>query len=247
MIIIIVFILFLLTIWIWYYPELLLAPLNILYNLDPSPRTNFYTREETEHIFPVSIELESIWKDIRREGYNLYESLPNKDINYLDNYHMNIGNETKRQWTTIPLRLFGRDSVHYMNECPIMSKLLIDHPEIKSCLFSIMEPGKIIEPHIGPYDGLLRYQLALDIPLKEISSQECYLHVGGEQHEWIEGKGIMFDESNLHGAINTTSAKRMVLLIDLERPYSLLLYRILNKIIIWGMGSLPATKHATLI
>lgn len=259
---VVIVILIIVTIWIWYHPETLLTPLNFLYKSDSSYRTNFYTDEQRDIIFPVGLELEAVWQDIKREGYELYETLPNKQVNYLDNYHMNIGDETKTNWTTIPLRLFGTDSYNYINRCPILNNILKSHPEIKSCLFSIMEPGKIIKPHVGPYDGLIRYQLALDIPLisyDSISSigspnvmdsllvEECYLHVGGERYEWIEGKGVLFDESNLHGAVNTTKEKRMVLLIDIERPYSLLLYRIINKAIIWGMGSLPATQQALLI
>ena len=137
-----------LVIWTWYHPESLLIPLNLLYLTDPSPRTNFYTDSERNHIFPAGSELEDIWEDIRSEGYSLYESLPDKNINYLDQYNMNLGAETKRNWTTIPLRLFGRDSPDYMSRCPKLTSFLQSHPEIKCCLFSVMEPGKIIQPHV---------------------------------------------------------------------------------------------------
>jgi len=239
------------SVWIWYHPESVLIPLNLLYNTDPSPRTTFYTEIDRNNIFPVGKELESIWKDIKHEGYNLYELLIDKNYNYLDNYNINIGDENKKDWTTIPLRLFGNDVPEYINRCPIIMKILASHPEIKSCLFSIMKPGKIIKPHVGPYDGLLRYQLALDIPacskyVDEIHDicklDECYLHVDGVKHHWIEGEGLMFDESNLHGAVNTTQKQRMVLLIDIERPYYLLPYRLLNKIVIWSIGCLSNTK-----
>lgn len=273
----------LLTLWIWYHPESVLIPLNIyLSKTDFVPRTNFYSDEDRDKLFPVGRELEQLWKEIRDEGYSLYESLPDKNINYLNNYNINLGFENKQFWTTIPLRLFGNDAPENMDKCPITSKILQNHPEIKSCLFSVMDPGKIINPHVGPYDGLLRYQLALDIPrtpegvpytsfeevrlqaersptlnesnlttgsgtLNDIHPGECYLHVGGEKYYWTEGKGLMFDEANIHGAVNTTKNKRMVLLIDLERPYYFLHNRLLNKGILWGLGSLPATKRATLI
>ena len=107
-----------------------------------------------------------------------------------------------------------------------------------------MSPGKIIQPHVGPYDGLLRYQLALDIP-KTNNPDECYLHVDGEKYYWTEGEGILFDEANLHGAVNKTPYKRMVLLIDIERPYNFVFYQLLNKLIINCFGLLPATKRAT--
>lgn len=220
--------------WIWYHPESILIPLNLLYNIDSSPRVKFYTDEQKNIIFPASKDLETVWQDIKQEGYILYESLSNKDINYLNNYHLNLGDETKKEWTTIVLRLFGKNLEINLEKCPVIVRILTAHPEIKSCIFSIMAPGKIIQPHIGPYDGILRYQLALDIP-----EGNCYLHVGGEKYYWTEGHGILFDDTNLHGAVNETLRRRMVLLVDIERPYSFPPYRILNKSILWCLGTLP--------
>jgi aspartyl/asparaginyl beta-hydroxylase (cupin superfamily) len=226
------------AIWVWYHPEWLFTPINLLLQMDSSPRTNFYNDEERNIIFPVGMELESIWEIIRSEGYNLYDLLPDKNINYLDSYNIDLGSETKRNWTTIPLRLFGYNYMQYMSQCPQLSLILRLHPEIKSCIFSIMEAGKIIQPHVGPYDGLLRYQLALDIPIIS-NEEECYLYVGEEQYYWKEGEGVLFDEANLHGAVNTTKHKRMVLLIDIERPYNFLPYRLINRLVITCMGLLP--------
>lgn len=66
---------------------------------------------------------------------------------------------------------------------------------------------------------------ALDIPTVK-DCEECSLHVGGERYEWVNG--IMCDG----GAVNTTSHTRMALLIDIERPHSLLPYCFLNKFIL---------------
>jgi beta-hydroxylase len=232
----------LMTIWVWYHPESFTIPMSsFLHTTDPTIRTNFYTDEECEHIFPGGKQLEAAWMQIRDEGYALYHSLEQKDVNYLNNYHINIGEEDKKEWTTLPLRLFKQENSTYMDKCPITSKILGEHPEILSCIFSVMEPGKIIQPHVGPHDGLLRYQLALDIPSND---GKCYLHVGGEKYYWTNGKGILFDDAKLHGAVNETAYRRMVLLIDLERPYQYLPHRLINKAVIWGISSLPATKQA---
>jgi beta-hydroxylase len=221
------------VIWAWHYPETALSPINYLERLDSSRRTNFYNSDDRDHIFPAGLELEAIWTDIRREGVSVYSTL-NKQ-NYLDNYHLTLEPGMTQDWTTIPLRLFGRDVPAHLDKCPITAALLQNHSEIKSCLFSIMEPGKIITPHTGPYDGLLRYQLALEIPHLD-DDEECYLHVGGERYEWIEGQGVLFDESQIHGAVNTTPHRRMVLLIDIERPYEYTALKLLNKGIISIMG-----------
>lgn len=243
LIVIVIFLLLtVLSLCVWYHPNLLFYPINTVYRTDSSPRTNFYSPSDKNRIFPAGEILESQWQDIRREGRQLYESLHDKQMNYLNQYNIDIGAESKKDWTTIPLRLFGLDSGKYMSKCPITAEILKSHSEIKSCLFSFMSPGKVIEPHTCPYDGILRYQLALEIP-----RGECYLHVGGERYNWVEGEGVMFDEANIHGAVNKTDEIRVVLLIDIERPYSFLPYRIMNKTIIKGMGLLPATKQATLL
>lgn len=245
-IIILVVVIIILTIWAWYYPETALMPINYLERLDSSPRTKFYSLEDRDRIFPAGLELETAWTDIHREGAAIYASTPKQ--NYLDHYNLNLESGTTQNWTTIPLRLFGRDAPEHLDKCPIIAALLQNHPEIKSCLFSIMEPGKIIAPHSGPYDGLLRYQLALEIPHPVTSEGgECYLHVGDEHYEWTEGQGVLFDESQIHGAINTTSQRRIVLLIDIERPYEYTALKWLNKGVISIMGVIPATRQATLI
>jgi len=231
---------------VWYYPSVFLYPINRMFLTDMSYRTNIYTEDERDRIFPIGKELENIWKTIRDEGYELYNLLPNKDINYLENYHIDLGKEDKKHWTTIPLRLFGRNTT-YIDKCKNLKKILEEHTEIKSCLFSIMEPGKIILPHYGPYDGLIRYQLALDIPKITNEEEECYLHVDNIKYQWIEGTGVLFDENRIHGAVNTTSKKRMVLLIDIERPYSLTVFQKLNKIIIYTIGQISQSKQYELI
>lgn len=228
----IILVMLFLTVIVWYNPNLFFKPINMILKLDNSERRLFYSNDEKEFLFPLSKELELNWEIIRDECYNIYNMLKNKKINYLNKYHLDI--ETK-EWTTIPLKLFGWDKSYMeLRKEYYINKILVGHPEIKSCIISIMEPGKIIEAHVGPYDGLLRYQLALDIPQSNIDN--CHIQVGDQKHHWTNGEGILFDETNVHSAINLTGKKRMVLLIDINRPYNFLPFRYLNDIIISSMG-----------
>jgi aspartyl/asparaginyl beta-hydroxylase (cupin superfamily) len=223
---------------IWTHPHLVLQPINAILRSDCCTRTAFYSRDELQQIFPAHTVLQQHWLDIRDDGHRLYNNLQDKSVNYLNNYNIDLGSEDKKEWTTIPLRLFGVDS----NVSCALRPFLDAHPEIKSCMYSIMQPGKIIQEHVGPYDGLIRYQLALDIP-----DGECYLHVSGQRYYWQNGHDVLFDESNVHGAVNNSDKPRMVLLIDIERPYCSIWRTISNKIIVYFMSLLPSTTNATVL
>lgn len=224
--------------------QYLLSPINTILRYDSSPRFDFYPNELINTVFPQALVLENSFLDIKKEGWNLYHQ--KKGINYLNSYNIDIGSATTDNWTTIPLKLFGVYSPQNLDKCPCMKSILNLYPNIQSCLFSIMEPYKIIDPHYGPYDGLIRYQLPLDIPNCK-DNEECYLHVNGKKHYWENGKSILFDETNLHGAINSTPSKRMVLLIDIKRPYANIFLSTVNDIILTLFSLLPSTLSASLL
>lgn len=221
-----------------------LTPINTVLRYDTSERFDFYPRDLIYQIFPSAYTLEKYTEEIKDEGWNLYRE--KQGINYLNLYNIDIGKDNTKNWTTIPLKLFGKYSEDNLNKCPRMKSLLSIYPDIQSCLFSIMEPHKIILPHYGPYDGLLRYQLPLDIPICK-ENEECFLHVNDKKCIWESGISLLFDESNLHGAVNNTSHKRMVLLIDIKRPYNNRLLSYINDIVLKIFSALPATLSATLL
>ena len=47
---------------------------------------------------------------------------------------------------------------------------------------------------------------------------ECRIFIDGEPYYWREGEDIVFDETYLHYAENTTSDDRIILFCDVERP-----------------------------
>ena len=69
--------------------------------------------------------------------------------------------------------------------------------------------------HRDPYAGSLRYHLGLVVPK---SAGECRIFVDGQPYSWRDGEGLLFDETYLHYAENTTSDERIILFCDVERP-----------------------------
>jgi aspartate beta-hydroxylase len=62
-----------------------------------------------------------------------------------------------RFWRMFILRAYGADHRRNQALCPVLSRLLHAHPEVTSATFSILEGGKHIPAHRGPFRGILRY------------------------------------------------------------------------------------------
>ena len=227
-------IIILIILYLWYYPSIGFNVLNTVLRYDDCIRTP-YINTDYHQMFPASKILEANWNDIKLQGQALYHEY-DKTYNYLNNYNLDLGLEDKKHWTTIPLKLFGKYHTNNCRKCPTLYDILLNNSQIISCIYSFMEPGKIIQPHIGPYDGLLRYQLALDIPIGE-----CYLYLQNTnnnfiKHYWTEGKGVVFDETRIHGAVNNTKFVRLVLLIDIKRQYNSQWLNYFNQLVIYGLS-----------
>ena len=82
-------------------------------------------------------------------------------------------------------------------------------------MFANLPPGGKLVQHRDPYAGSLRYHLGLVTPK---SQGECRIIIDGEPYTWHDGEDLLFDETYLHYAENTTSDERIILFCDVERP-----------------------------
>ena len=86
-----------------------------------------------------------------------------------------------------------------------------DHgPEV---LFSVFTAGTHLLPHRGVTNTRLVGHLPLLVP------PDCALNVGGEVHEWREGRAVVFDDTYEHEAWNRSDRTRVVLIFDLWNPH----------------------------
>lgn len=167
-----------------------------------------------KQLFPWSLQLEREWHLIRQE---LDKILHRKD--QLPAFHEILPEvETitqDRDWKTYLFCGYGRWSQRAQQECPQTARLLREIPGIKTAFFSILEPGKHIPPHRGPYNGVLRLHLGLIIPEPR---EKCWIRVHDQVLHWEEGKVMIFDDSFDHEVKNETSGHRVVLFVDFIRP-----------------------------
>ncbi len=83
-------------------------------------------------------------------------------------------------------------------------------PEV---LLSVFTPGTHLLPHRGVTNTRVVGHLPLIIP------PDCSLRVGGEQHDWREGRVVVFDDTYEHEAWNRSDRTRVVLIFDLWNPH----------------------------
>jgi ornithine lipid ester-linked acyl 2-hydroxylase len=141
------------------------------------------------------------------------------------------------KWRSYIFYTYGQRFENQCRRCPETARLLQDIPGMKTALFSILAPGKMIPPHRGPYRGVMRYHLGLIVPREG----RCAIRVGDETAVWEEGVGMMFDDCYEHEVWNDTKETRVVLFLDIVRPMKFP-FNIVNSVIITIIKWSPTVK-----
>ncbi len=163
--------------------------------------------------FPFVATLEHNWSLIRGEVARL---MMRKDLAaFIETSADPLTVALDRGWRTAPLLTYGFRSEHLIAQCPETWRLLQGVPGLVSAMFSLLEPGRFLPPHRGPYNGLLRLHLGLIVP---DDPQKVGIRVVDKIAPWEEGKALIFDDTLEHEAWNDTSQTRVVLLLDFARP-----------------------------
>jgi aspartate beta-hydroxylase/beta-hydroxylase len=118
------------------------------------------------------------------------------------------------RWGVFLLEILGHRPAETRARCPLTCRVLDGVPDRVQAFFSVLDPGKSVPLHEGPYLGYLRYHLALRVP-RDLPPT---LIVNGQRHVWREGEGILFDDSWPHAVENESREPRVVLVVDVLRP-----------------------------
>jgi aspartyl/asparaginyl beta-hydroxylase (cupin superfamily) len=196
--------------------EQLLIPLNKFYDLHigGSRRPVFFDISRTR---PELLELERNFDAIRGE---LLGILPEKRAipryHELDQMQYNISArvDPDKDWKVFPLDIMGVKPEPYCARCPKTMALLEGIPGLFEAFFSILEGGKSIPHHEGPYRGYLRYHLGLVVPERNPPS----IRLKDTVYTWKEGESVLFDDSWDHEVYNECESDRVVLIVDVRRP-----------------------------
>ncbi|NCT82085.1 MAG: aspartyl/asparaginyl beta-hydroxylase domain-containing protein [Comamonadaceae bacterium] len=143
-----------------------------------------------------------------------------------------ISATTPGDWKVYMLELLGHKPAANRARCPATCAALARVPGVLQAFFSVLDPGKSIPEHDGPYLGYLRYHLGIRVPRQN----PPYLRVAGQAYTWREGEAVLFDDSWPHAVFNQASEPRVVLIVDLPRPLPLL-PRLVNDLVLWGLAA----------
>jgi uncharacterized protein (TIGR02466 family) len=119
------------------------------------------------------------------------------------------------EWNAAYLWIFGNEIEETTRLCPQTAAVLRHIPGVTAfgtSLFLALAPGTFLAPHCGSSNAKLRCQLPLVVP------PGCRLKVGDTEVEQREGRCIVFDDSFLHSAWNSSDQVRYVLLFDFYHP-----------------------------
>ncbi len=160
--------------------------------------------EVTRHYEPIRREFETIIR--RRTSMPRYHDV--------DPGERSISATTEKNWDVFVLSLLGHKPPENRALCPKTSAVLDKVPRVFQAFFSVLEPGKSIPLHEGPYLGLLRYHLGVQIPERD----PPMLVLNGQQYIWKAGEAVLFDDTWPHEVHNQSDDLRAVLIIDVLRP-----------------------------
>jgi aspartyl/asparaginyl beta-hydroxylase (cupin superfamily) len=189
--------------------------------------------------FPWAQKVEARWGDIREELDQLLdEDVPIPPLEEITANQRDLTNDG--QWKAFFFVALGRQAERNIQRCPRTWDALQGIPGLKTALFSILEPGNVLKGHRGPYNGLLRYHLAVLIPEPR---EACSITVDGVKVHWTEGKSKIFDDTYWHHAVNGTNHRRVVLFADFVRPLRFPI-NIINRFFLFVMSKMPYMEKA---
>ena len=168
-------------------------------------------------VFPWAPAIEREWETIREELERVLlrqGELPNvQDITRAAaSINRDLG------WKIFLLEAYGIRSQPSIALCPETWRTVQGIPGLTTAMFSVLEPGKRLPLHRGPYNGVLRLHLGLVVPEP---ANRAAITVAGYTRHWEEGRVLIFDDAYEHEAWNETDQPRVVLFVDFEKPLRL--------------------------
>lgn len=166
----------------------------------------FYEQKE---IYPELGELQDNWEVVRKEAMdaqNGWKDWPEDLVN------------KEGRWTVFPLLGFGKWVPENCEKCPETTRMLRKINGLRTAGFSRLGKNTKLRFHRG-WASLSNHVLRCHLPLIVPKKGKCGIAVDNKFQQHVAGKWMVFDDSKVHSGINETDEERIILLVDLERPF----------------------------
>jgi aspartate beta-hydroxylase/beta-hydroxylase len=193
-------------------------PMNVL-NWFISPWIDIENRPvffNVKRTCPMLSHVDESFLVIRKELVNALKSNHTVPYHHVDKVQRKLSEDSnnKKKWNTFFFKSLKGESAVAKDICPKTFELISEIPNVTQAFFSILEEGKSIPKHKGPYRGYLRYHLGLVVPKENTP----IFFIDDKSYQWKEGESILFDDSFEHWVTNNSIEQRVVLVIDILRP-----------------------------
>jgi aspartyl/asparaginyl beta-hydroxylase (cupin superfamily) len=126
--------------------------------------------------------------------------------------------EVSAGWRLYYAYMLGVANPAARKDVPTLLSFAASTPRVVNAMIAILDPGVTLKAHEGPYAGILRYHLALKVP----QDNPPRLRVDQDYYTWKEGESILIDDTFQHEVYNDSEASRILVIVDVRRPMSLL-------------------------
>jgi len=197
------------------------APYNVLMYL--------FSAVPNKPVLPVATipelaKLKDNWEIIRAEALALFDEGRIKAAETHNDW--GFASFFRSGWKRFYLKWYEDPLPSAQRLCPRTVALLQSIPGIKGAMFTTLSPGARLPQHRDPFAGSLRYHLGLVTPTRP---GECRIIIDGVSYYWRDGEDLLFDETFVHYAENTTDQTRIILFCDVERPLRTRLMSAVNR------------------
>lgn len=199
--------------------------MSIAYSLVRSTITGVYNTFidtppvlSTQHFFPGASRFTSNWPALREEAMQLIdniESVPRFHDLMPEQYQ--LSSHGNKEWRMFVLRAYGLNIGENMTRVPILADLVRSDSSIKSASISFLAPGKQVPTHTGPFRGITRFYMGLQVPSAEDGKPGVTLTIADERYRLGNGDALLWDDTYPHSVVNNTDQWRIALLLDIYR------------------------------
>ena len=175
---------------------------------------------ETKEFFPGAEKFTKNWEKLRAEALALTSEIGNVPrFHELMPEQYQLSAHGEKEWRMFVVRAYDLDISENMAKCPALAALVKANPSIKSASLSFLAPGKQVPTHTGPFRGITRFYMGLEVPVKESGEPGVTLTIDKQPYQLGNGDALLWDDTYPHSVQNDTDQWRIALLLDVYRAH----------------------------